>query len=52
MNKTGIVYDHVFEMDNYNRGFPFDHNIIEIDNGNILALVYDSQSEYVEDGMI
>ena len=63
---TGIIYDqiveldflgrpynsYVFELDNYSGAFPFDHDIIELENGNMLALVHDSQSEFVEDGMI
>lgn len=63
---TGIVFDHVlelnmlgkpynsyvFEIDNFDGSFPFDHDIIELDNGNILALVHDSQTEYLEDGMV
>lgn len=63
---SGVVYDHllevdmmgktynsyIFEMDNYESQYPFDHDMIELDNGNILALVHDSQNEYVEDNMI
>jgi arylsulfate sulfotransferase len=43
---------YIFEMDNNRNAVAFDHDIIELDNGNILALVDDSQSEYVEDNMI
>ena len=43
---------YVFEINNYDGPFPFDHDIIELNNGNMLGLVHDSQSEYVEDGMI
>lgn len=63
---SAVVYDHIlevdylgrpynsyiFEMDNYAGQYPFDHDIIELDNGNLLALVHDSQSEFVEDAMI
>jgi len=53
LNMLGKPYNsHVFEMDNFDGPFPFDHDIIELDNGNILALVHDSQTDYVEDGMI
>ena len=53
LNRLGKPYNsYVFETDNFDGAFLFDHDLTELDNGNILALVHDSQSEYVEDGMI
>lgn len=53
MDLLGKPYNsYVFEMDNNRNAVAFDHDIIELDNGNLLALVHDSQSEYVEDVMI
>lgn len=53
MDFLGKPYNsYVFEMDNNTNPVAFDHDIIELDNGNILGLVHDSQSEYVEDVMI
>jgi arylsulfate sulfotransferase len=53
MDLLGKPYNsYLFEMDNNRNAVAFDHDIIELDNGNILGLVHDSQSEYVEDVMI
>lgn len=52
MDLLGKPYhSYIFEMDN-NNAVLFDHDIIELDNGNLLGLVHDSQSDYVEDNMI
>ncbi len=53
MDLLGKPYNsYIFEMDNNTNAVAFDHDIIELDNGNLLGLVHDSQSEYVEDNMI
>jgi len=53
LNMLGKPYNsYIFETDNFDGPFPFDHDIIELDNGNILALVHDDQTDYLEDGII
>lgn len=43
---------YIFDMDNPVGTVHFDHDLIELDNGNILALVHDGDTVYEEDGMI
>lgn len=42
---------YIFDIDVNDSAVPLDHDIIELDNGNMLVLAHDGDSEYVEDAM-